>query len=287
MKTVKIEDEDFQVIQSWAECSQANILQLLPLQLIGVDQQDPAAAGRVRRLALTVLVPGLDKYAGDLTDHQWWRIGRLTNWIWKTRIDAKPFDSFTVDGPDGKPVVYLLPDDNFVNTSAIEISMANIHYLSFTRPKNPNHKAVLMLLSTLCRPQRTDLKKFRKSAEWNGDAREEYNTVLAEERAATFATLPLGVIMAITQYFEAMNGRFLKTYKDVYEPDPAADEEEPLYKNGEGLVTTLMDIATAGVFGDFDKVCKQNGHTVWLYLKDNNLKVKRANRKAAQQDKDN
>lgn len=285
MKNVTIEGQAFQVKQAWSECTEDEILKLLPLQLVNPDdQEDPAGAGRLRRLALVVLMPGLDKFSKDLTDSQWWSLGRLTKWVWKTKVTTKPFPSFQLQHK-GAAIDFLLPDDNFTNTTAIEIAMANIHYLSFTRPKNANHKAVFMLVATLCRPQRKDLATFQKSADWNGDKRMEYNTVLAEEWAAAFALLPLGTIMAITQYFEAMNDRFLTAYKAVYAPDPHAEEEEPLYHNGEGLVTTLMDIASAGVFGDFDKVCKQNGHTVWLYLKDNNLKIRRANKRAASQGK--
>ncbi|MGM9510146.1 hypothetical protein ACS5NO_20595 [Larkinella sp. GY13] len=36
-----------------------------------------------------------------------------------------------------------------------------------------------------------------------------------------------------------------------------------------------MGIAKLGVFGNFDQVCKQNVHTVWIFLRDNNLKIKR------------
>ncbi|MVM39483.1 hypothetical protein GO730_20965 [Spirosoma sp. HMF3257] len=256
------------------------IQRLLPLQLIDLDEAQPIGAGRLKDIALKELLPLPADVWVDLTTEQRWNLGRLTRWVWKERVTKKPFDSFTVDSGKGKPMTYLLPDDNFSNTTAIEIAMANIHYLGFTRPEKPNQKAVLSLIATLCRPERKDVKQFRQSVDWNGDQREEYNTILADERAGTFDKLPIGTVMAITQYFEAMNKGFLQSYKDVYEPDPNADEEAPLYKNGEGLITTLMDVAKTGTFGDFDKVCKQNGHTIWLYLRDNNLKVRRANDKA-------
>jgi hypothetical protein len=283
-KKVTIGADTWNAPTDWADCSADQLHELLPLQLVDLEDQEPEAAGRMKALALKVLLPGIEKYVNEFSDDHWYQLGRLTKFIWTTRITQKPFDSFTLSDAAGKPVTYLLPDDNFTNTTAIEVSMANIHYLSFTRPKQPNQMAVLALIATLCRPQRADLKKFRNSKDWNGDRREPYNTIKADERAPGFAKLPLATIMAITQYFEAMNGRFLKLYKDVYEPDPAADEEAPMYENGEGLVTTLMDIAKTGVFGDFGNVCMQNSHTVWLYLRDNNKKIKRAN---ARTEKDN
>ena len=275
MKKVTIEGQTWQVPTAWEECTGEQIQRLLGLQLIELDEAEPIGATRLKDIALAELLPLPAEVLIDLTAEQRWNLGRLTRWIWKQRVSKKPFDSFTVDGPDGKPMTYLLPDDNFSNTTAIEIAMANIHYLGFTRPENRNPKAVLSLLATLCRPQRKDLKAFRQSVDWTGDRREEYNTILADERAGTFDQLQIGTVMAITQYFEAMNRRFLQVYKDVYEPDPNADDEAPLYQNGEGLITTLMDVAKTGTFGDFDKVCKQNGHTIWLYLRDNNLKIRR------------
>ncbi|SFD46675.1 hypothetical protein [Spirosoma endophyticum] len=276
MKTVRINDKPYKVAESWAECTEEQKIRLLPLQLVELNEdEDPMGAGKLKALALKVLLPELGKYLADLTDDHWFSLGRLTKWIWSTKISEKPFESFSLDG-----VAYLLPDDNFSNTTAVEIAIANIQYLAFTRPEKPNPASVRLLIATLCRPARKDLKTFQKSVDWSGDKREEYNTILAEERSVQFGRLPFGVIMAVTQYFEAMNGRFLKQYQDVYEPDPNAEEEAPLYLNGEGLVTTLMDIAKDGVFGDFDKVCRQNGHTIWLYLRDNNKKIKRANARA-------
>ncbi|QHV97945.1 hypothetical protein [Spirosoma endbachense] len=281
MKKIRIESESFLMPQCWGETTQEQKLALLPLQLVDLNETgDPSGAGRLKALALKVLLPGLGKYVDRMGDDQMFALGRLVKWVWSTKITEKPFESFAIEDANGRLVTYLLPEDNYANTSAIEIAMANIHYLAFTRPGKPNPLGVLALIATLCRPARADLKKFRKSVDWNNDAREEYNTVLAEERAVQFANLPFGVVMAITQYFEAMNGRFLKAYKDVYDPDPLAEDEPAMYHNGEGLVTTLMDIAKVGVFGDFEKVCKQNAHTVWLYLRDNSLKIKRANARA-------
>ena len=270
--------------QGWGDCSQDQIERLLPLQLTDLSNQDALGRGRLKGLALKALLPQLDKYSQDLTEDQWFSLSRLTEWVWEDRITARPFDSFTVKVPLSKGAfrldTFILPDDNFTNTTAIEVAMANINFIAFTRPDNPDRSAVYKLLATLCRPARKDLKKFKASPQWNGDRREEYNTVLADERAELFGRLPIGTVMAVTQYFEAMNDRFLKMYPDVYEADPNAEAEPPMYKNGEGLVTTLMDIGREGVFGDFDKVCSQNCHSVWLYLKDNSKKIKRANARA-------
>ncbi|WP_138993966.1 hypothetical protein [Larkinella sp. C7] len=275
MKTVTIEKNRYSVPERWEECTEEQIQQLLPFQLIDLKEQEPEYRGLLKSLALEVLLPVVKTIRNVLDHEPLWRLGQLTRWIWEQRISHKPFVSFEFEG-----VNYLLPDDNYSNTTSIEIAMANIHYMAYSRPKDPDPNALLQLVATLCRPARSDLKRWRKSADWNGDAREEYNTILADERADRMKGLSLGVVMGVLQYFEAMNARFMELYPEVYEADPNAPDLPPLYANGEGLVTTFMDIAKTGVFGDFDKVCKQNGHTVWLFMRDNNLKLARARRLA-------
>jgi hypothetical protein len=277
MRKVKIGGVSYSVPEQWEECSTEQLIQLLPLQLVSLEEQAAEIRGRLKDAALVVLLPLPSSIRKDLTTEQLWQLGQLTRWVWKTKVTHKPFASFQHSGME-----YLLPDDNFSNTTAIETAMANIHFLAYTRPEDPNPRAVFNIITTLCRPARKDLKKFRTSSDWNGDAREEYNTILADERAEKMDQLSLGIVMAILQYFEAMNNRFVGMYRQVYEADPEVEKQPPLYYAGEGLITTLMDIAQTGTFGDFDKVCKQNAHTLWLFLKDNNLKAARANRLAEQ-----
>ncbi|KAA9346319.1 hypothetical protein [Larkinella humicola] len=268
MKTVWLNAHSYPVPQAWHECTSRQIVALLPLTLVPLELLEPQERTVLKARALAELMPIPKKTAQQLTVEQRYRLGQLTLWIWKERLQHKPLDWFEVDG-----VRYHLPDPHYSNTSAIEIAMANMHYLAYTRPENPNSMAVYALIATLCRPVRKDAETFRQSADWNGDLREEFNSVLADERARKFQKLSIGQVMAVLKYFEWMNNRFFESYQDVYDSDES--DEPPLYKNGEGILTSLMDIAKLGVFGNFDQVCKQNVHTVWIFLRDNNLKIKR------------
>ncbi|MDQ1088986.1 hypothetical protein [Siphonobacter sp. SORGH_AS_1065] len=277
MKTIRLDGTAYQVPERWEECTPEQLQSLLPLRLIDVETLGAGTRAQLKWQAiLTILAAPLSVTTGiDVEDRL--RLVRLTNWIWKqTKIEKKPFASFTFEG-----VTYLLPEPHFANTSAIEIAMANIQYMAFSRKENPSTKAIYQIIATLCRPERKDLATFKASADWNGDHREEYNTVIAQERAKLFekGNLSTGVVMCLLHYFEWMNSGFLKQYQDVYSADD--DDTPPIYKNGEGLVTMLMEVAKTGTFGDFDKVCRQNGHTVWIFLRDSNLKVRRANEAAA------
>ncbi|GAB3892432.1 hypothetical protein GCM10028803_05250 [Larkinella knui] len=278
MKNIQIGTKSFTMPEGWAECTPEQIQALLPLQLVDPDTTSPGSSALLKFAAAKMLLSASEKLLEQLNASQKWRLMRLASWVFTTKIQAKPFDSFTFDG-----ITYLLPEGGFSNTSAIEIAMANINYIAYVRKDQPVIHAVFQLVATLCRPIRPDAQTFKSSTDWNGDLRELYNTVLSDERAKVFQekNLPIGVVMAILQYFEFTNNRFLEGYKLAYEPSEDQDEA-PLYENGEGLVTTFMDIAKLGVFGDFENVCKQNGHTVWLFLRDNNLKIKRANQRAEQ-----
>ncbi|MGA0558281.1 hypothetical protein ACO2Q8_16600 [Larkinella sp. VNQ87] len=278
MKTVQIGPKSYKMPEGWAECTPEQIQALLPLQLLQPKQDDPATSALLKFAAAKVLLGAPEKLVNRLDAAQKWRLMRLARWVFTARIEKKPFNSFTFKG-----VTYLLPEPNYANTSAIEIAMANINYIAYVRTESPSIPAVFKLVATLCRPARKDAARWRASTDWNGDIREAYNTLLADDRAQQFQSenLPIGVVMAVLQYFEFMNNRFLESYRLAYEPTDDPDEP-PLYQNGEGLVTTFMDIAKLGVFGDFDQVCKQNGHTVWMFLRDNNLKIRRANQRAEQ-----
>lgn len=276
MRHVQIGTESFQVPGSWEECTPEQLLLLLPLRLVNLDALRPGERARIKWKTILSILNAPAKLTLSLATEDRLRLARLTSWIWiQKEIKKKPFGYFDFQG-----IRYIIPDPGYSNTSAIEIAMANIQYMAFGRKKNPNVKAIYQLVATLCRPERKDLEAFKASTEWNGDIREEYNTVIAQERAKAFekGNLPAGVVMGMLYYFEWMNSSFLKQYRDVYSGDDG--DEEPLYENGEGLVTTLMEVAKSGTFGDFEKVCRQNGHTVWIFLKDNNLKIKRANKRA-------
>jgi len=103
--------------------------------------------------------------------------------------------------------------------------------------------------------------------------REEYNSIVADERAGQFRSLSFGVVIAVLQHFESQNVNFLRSYGEVFgQADP---DEEPLYRNGEGWIACLEDVAESGVHGSFKEVCAENVHTVFLYLKHKIARLKR------------
>ncbi len=228
------------------ERTAAKVSLLISLTNVKIELLNKLTAGQVQRL-LSMIV--------------WAKEAKIT--------EKKPFHGF-----DFKGIRYILPAEYLSDTSAIELAMCTIHQLAFGREMNPNLKSIFTIIATICRPVRADLDTFRKSKDWSGDEREEYNSRIAEERAVLFEGLPYGVCKAIFDYWTCMTSAFWKRYENLLDET----EEEPMYLNGEGQITMLMDIAEMSVFGNFETVCKQNVHTIYIFLKDKKLKAERMER---------
>ncbi|MFN3380689.1 MAG: hypothetical protein ACK41O_14635 [Runella zeae] len=279
MKTLWLNDIAYPIRQSWRECSREQIVRGLTIinHLQGETDKHKQAnlwVGLVRLLLDEIPDEVFFLLSGD----QIWHVKRYFKWALTERITHKPFDSFDFEG-----VTYFLPEEKYANTSAIELAMANIYYLSFTNTTQPNQFAVLDVVATLCRPQRNDLKTFRQSKAWNGDLREEYNSLFAEQRAKDFKRLDIGYVIAILQYFESMNNDFMSRNKVVLQGD---DSAPPIYSGGEGWIAMLEDVAETGVHGTFNQVCSENANTIFLYIRHKVLKNKRAASSVGAQDDD-
>lgn len=186
------------------------------------------------------------------------------SWIWTSKIAHKPFRSFRVG-----LTRYYLPEENFENTNGIELAMANIYYLRFATTQDLG--AFNELIAIFCRPRKWNWWWLRLTGKYSGDDRIVYNSIKTAKVAKVFRKkLPIGYSFAVLQYFESMNAQFMGFYKEVFEKDESAKQ---LFANGEGWIATLEDVAKDGVHGDFDKVCEQNAHTIWMYLKHNKIKT--------------
>lgn len=268
MRDLEINDKLFLIPSKWQECTTEQVVELLPLTLFGLEGLGISKKIAVQKRALKVLLPiDINGLFSKMNLVQARSVIGLTDWIFTEKIRHKPFNFFELEG-----VKYYLPEENYGNTTAIEVALTNIYLVQYTNQEAPRPEAIFDILGTICRPKRRDLEAFKKSNDWTGDIREEYNSVLSEERAKKFTKLKFGYVLAIFQYFIWMNEMFLQGYKDVYEAD---QDEQPLYKNGEGILSCLFDVAKLNIFKGLDDVYKQNAHTVWMFLRDHSIKIKR------------
>jgi hypothetical protein len=267
MRLIKLNGKEFKVKENFAECSIDEISHVLTSQNYLRARLSVADQTRFK-IAIFLQLSGVPQdLFMKLTRPQQIDMFNLVRWAFTARIVKKPFDFFEVEG-----VKYLLPDDAYGNTSSIEMALCNIYYLNFSG-KNPNPEMLYYIIATLCRPVRKDLNIFRKMIDlWTGDKREVFNSVLAEERAKLFKEkAPFGVLVAVFQYFEQMNNAFIKRYDDVF----SGGDGKPLFKNGEGWLAMLADIAETGVMGDLDKVYQSNAISLMMYVQQKQKKVGR------------
>jgi hypothetical protein len=203
-----------------------------------------------------------------LTRLQQINLFNTVRWAFQGRVENKPFVFFEING-----IKFYLPDLNYSNTSAIEMALLNIYYLSFTRKPNPVTDNLYLIVATICRPERMDLKIFERLADkWTGDKREVFNYVFSEERAKLFKEkAPFGILIAILQYWEAMNNRFIKRFNEVFN----GGEGKQIFQNGEGWLAMLADVAEVGVMGNLEKVYETNAFSLMMWVLQKQKKVER------------
>ncbi|MEA5257167.1 hypothetical protein VB264_05170 [Arcicella aquatica] len=263
MVEVQINKKKFTMPERWDECTLEQISKLSPLTQWKVDEITQSE----HEYAVCVLMGCSDKFWQrlELELPQWYKLKEVANFAFAEKIVEQPFPSFVHLGTE-----YLVFQEGFADTDAVDLAWANMQYLAFANPDAPNVVALDELIATLCRPRRKDLLTFRESKEWDGDEREVYNGQRVKARAKELKTLPFGLKVAILQYFEAQNSLFLENYSQML----GDDGREPRYGNGMGWVTMLMSVAEKGTFGNFESVCYQNVHLIWAKCLDDTLDVK-------------
>jgi hypothetical protein len=254
---------------SWQSCTPAQIRAALPL-VLAIRASDDAA----------IILPLMDRLAEVLSG--------LSNvdtlpllvrqdlysccaWALNESLTERPYPYIRIGFRR-----YYLPLPGYADTSAIEVSMANIHYLAFSHPKAPRPESLYSFLGTILRPRRLGWRLRKALATYDGEDREEYNSLRAQQRAELFKRLTFDQLIPILLYWENMNNAFVKRYEKLYE---GADlNAKQLFQNGEGWIATLEDVAESRVHGDFDGVCGTNIHTIWLYLVHKKIKRDEENR---------
>ena len=265
MKTIEFDKKTYKAAEHWGELTPAQYQQLIMchrLEATGsFETLDYQAAACQIWLGMSPKV-----WANlVLAPWQWGQLRGQFGWLFKTRPEGKPpIDSFYHKG-----VNYHLPNDEFSDTSAAELAMANMAYVAFAHPDEPDTTALDRLVATFCRPRRKDWRKFRKSTDWNGDVREVYTEQRTMDRAKALSGLDLNTKLLVLDYFERMNEQFLSSYGELF--GGTGSQREPRYGDGRGWVMLLKNVAKEGHFGDFDKVCSTPAHLLFATLLDDLL----------------
>ncbi|MDF7817352.1 hypothetical protein P1X15_07095 [Runella sp. MFBS21] len=256
MKSLTLGTAHLLLPQHWGECTQTQLIEGLELQLLLQEKANDADGAMVLLQALACLLGKFTPaFWESLSIDQRFEIIEALRWATVEKATQLPFRSFRHRGRQ-----YLLPRENFADTSGIELAMANIHYLAFSEG-HPTR--IFDLIATIARPCKWHTPIRRLLPSYDGDDRQTYNSLKAERRAKRLGSLRLGMCIAILQYWENQNNRFYEIYREIYE----GGNGRTLFHNGEGWIATLEDVASAGVHGNFEKVCETNAHTLWMWLK--------------------
>ncbi|MFN8347424.1 MAG: hypothetical protein U0X91_20645 [Spirosomataceae bacterium] len=252
----------FSAPESWAECTPSQREHLYGCTYLKPEERTDTILQAVAQIWL------------GATDRQW-QMMLLSRFQWEAlqeqfawvfvKPTGKPVEAFTHEGQ-----TYLLPEDDFENTTALELALAMMYWAEFAHPETPDKTALDKLIATLCRSQRIDWETWQQDPDFNGDLRVKYNEVATLKVAATLETLPLGLKMLLLDYFNAMAERFLDSYEEIFGSN---GQQEPLYDDGRGWLMLLKDVAKEGYFGPFDAVCKQPAHLLFSAILDDTLKA--------------
>jgi hypothetical protein len=243
---------------NWKECSPEMIEKLIVFSRIpSKDITD-----EIYEMAIQIIFSITPKAWAlwRMTAAEWKMLKDQIRWVFKAP-QVRPFASFHHLGFE-----YLLFEENFANTTALELSVAMIAFTDFVDPDEPDKTALDRLIATLCRPIRKDLKDFEKSDDWTGDNRETFNETRMMNRADQLATLSMDTKVVMLTYFEVQVKSFLEQYEALFGGDT-----EPRYGDGRGWIMLLKNIAKEGHFGNFDQVGKQYAHLVYAAALDDTI----------------
>lgn len=260
MRTFRLADRPYQVPESWAELTPAQLFAAAPYL-----SQDTVAG---RHAVLRAWCPKLrDKHVRQLTAGQLWDLLDLVRWAWASEFDTQGVQEFTHRGR-----TYALPEPLLKDAVAVEYAMATVFFHQFAHPTKPQVGALDQLVATLCRPLHPDLAALQEDPAWDGQRRERYNGKLAEGRAQELADAPLGVKIVVLHHFLHAQ-RFIHTaYKDLFKKQepaaPVAGQPTPKRPTSDGteLLELLADLAERGTYGTYDQVTHTQLHTVLFNL---------------------
>ncbi|GAB3767837.1 hypothetical protein GCM10028818_01310 [Spirosoma horti] len=274
MKTIQFGPKTYKGAENWSELTKEQYIQLIMCPRLKADGsyetlENEAAACRVWLGMSPKVWAEL-----VLSNWQWGQLRQQFSWLFTTVPQGKPpIDTFFHKGAN-----YHLPAMDFADTTAIELSYANMAYVAFANPEQPEPEALDRLIAILCRPRRDDLRKFQKSRDWNGDVREPFSEPRMIEHAKALNSLDMSMKLVILDYFERSNNGFLENYGELF-----GGKREPRYGDGRGWVMLLKNVAKEGHFGDFDKVCSTPAHLLFASLLDDMLDSQEAQFKSDNQ----
>lgn len=163
---------------------------------------------------------------------------------------------------------YYGPNEEYDNIQGLEFAYAEALYVKYKKEKNDEYLNELAAL--LYRP--------RRYFNIQNDIRADFYIYSANKRAKLFASLPFEYKFAIFLNYEAFRNWLINRYDVIFpkvEAEAENEQSEPQQYNTSLWTNAYRMIAESGVFGDYDKVCKQSVLVLFTQLTDKILESQR------------
>lgn len=256
MVQIEIGTHRYKAETCWEECSPKRMMQLSVYCRIPKEKRNEVLS--MEAVGQWLGMPRKQWIQAEITPAQYAYLKKTSEWVWQ-KPTRKPFAFLRVGSRFFGDKLYL-PSPEFEDTTALELSMAFIHYTLFAKGEQ---EQLDKLIATLCRPR---AKQKRQDTD---DVRMGYSEYASEKIAKTLQKVPIEAKIAILNYFEGMLEDFMKTYQDVF-----GIGEKSRYDSGLGMLMVLKSVAQQGHFGTYDAVCQQPVNLLWTAILDDVLTQK-------------
>jgi hypothetical protein len=243
---------------SWEELSGEQFKKINQLIYAAGNSKQAIEAAKMRALQILLNPKEEEKRLNNflsLEAHKMFDLLKVVNFLFDTFPTRTFIPSFRVG-----LTRYYLPAERLSNAVMIEYTYAD-NYLS----RIPEGLDDLdKLVATLCRPSKWFwflLKLFPASQ--TGDRRQKFNYYLMTKRAKKFKKVPLEIKLTVLYFFVGCKLDIIQTYKNLFPERKPGDESKG---DGASWVEIIRDVASQGLYGDYDKTAFYNLHTVLTNL---------------------
>ena len=257
MKKLSINAEEYHLKSSFSEFTQLEFINVCQLLSKFINKQANAIEYNALRIAaFRILSDVPERYVNQITASQWVDILPHLDFVFlEEPILANQLIPFV---PVGKARFYG-PIGLMAKCTIEEFTLIETAFVKASNGKDAEQLAVMM--SYMYRPERTDIRDFKKSPKWNNDIREEFNAERCKSRIEDFKKLPMNLLVANFIYFKSVREQRFKMLKYIF-----AESSGKIKMDDRGWAGTLLDLSTTGVFGNYEEQAKQNWFTVMFEL---------------------
>lgn len=263
MYPLKIDDKDYSLKSQFSEMDREEFLRICYLrsQNLNSSELSQEQFNGLRIAMFTALSDVPIRIIEQITARQWVDILGYLNYCFKVPdLKTNPLPELRLKG------LRLIGPTGMLDKSSIEEMVhADTAFIQASNSKDP--EKLYLLAAILYRPIRWDLKKFKKSVDWNGDIREPFNNEKCKQRAENFKNMPFYCIVGVFLYYWAFRENKLMKFKRIFKPSSGT-------KTGtdRGWAGTLLEMSHLPVFGNIDETNKQNWFTV-LFEMDRQMEI--------------